>query len=108
MMWEYSTALPYLSAKGILSSHDVRTIVDLRKPFQRNPFSVFCERHRLRSVLSFNLGIAMRAQGVSGRPDARSGAGAPKPERRTGSRAAGFGLDSASSDLPSRKKRYGR
>lgn len=60
MMWEYRTALPYLPTNGILSSHDVRTMVDLSKPFQPNPFPVFCEENRLRSVLSFNVGIAMR------------------------------------------------
>ena len=60
MMWEYGTALPHLHPHGVLSSHDVRTMVDLSKPFQRNPFSVFCEQNRLRSVESFNVGIATR------------------------------------------------
>jgi predicted O-methyltransferase YrrM len=60
MMWEYGTALPHLPENGVLSSHDVRTIVDLSKPFQRNPFSVFCEQNRLRSAVSSNVGIAMR------------------------------------------------
>jgi hypothetical protein len=44
-----------------LSSHDVRTIVSMSRPFQPNPFTVFCERHRLRSVVAGNVGIAMRA-----------------------------------------------
>ena len=60
MMWEYDTAFPHLHADGALSSHDVRTIVDLRRPFQPNPFAVFCDRHRLRSVVSGNVGIALR------------------------------------------------
>lgn len=60
MMWEYTTAFPHLHAGGVLSSHDVRTIVDMRRPFQANPFAVFCDRHRLRSVVSRNVGIAMR------------------------------------------------
>jgi predicted O-methyltransferase YrrM len=60
MMWEYNTAFPHLHAGGVLSSHDVRTIVDIRKPFQPNPFAVFCDQHRLRSVVSRNLGIAVR------------------------------------------------
>ena len=60
MMWEYDTAFPHLHADGVLSSHDVRTIVDLRRPFQLNPFAVFCDQHRLRSVVSGNVGIAMR------------------------------------------------
>jgi predicted O-methyltransferase YrrM len=60
MMWEYETAFPHLGANGVLSSHDVRTIVSLGNPFQRNPFSAFCERHNLRSVESRNMGIATR------------------------------------------------
>ena len=59
MMWEYETAFPYLRPNGVLSSHDVRTIVNLKKPFQRNPFEIFCERNDLRSVISHNVGIAI-------------------------------------------------
>jgi predicted O-methyltransferase YrrM len=61
MMWEYDTALPHLSHGGVLSSHDVRTIVSMVRPFQSSPFSVFCARHRLRSVVAGNVGIALRA-----------------------------------------------
>lgn len=60
MMWEYDTAFPHLHAGGVLSSHDVRTIVNIRRPLQPNPFTVFCDQHRLRSVVSRNVGIAMR------------------------------------------------
>jgi len=60
MLWELDTAFAHLRPNGVLSSHDVRTIVDLRKPFQPNPFAVFCDRHQLRSVVSRNLGLAMR------------------------------------------------
>lgn len=60
MMWEYETAFPYLASDGVLSSHDVRTITSLTSPFQRNPFSVFCKRHGLRSVEVRNVGIATR------------------------------------------------
>ncbi len=59
MMWEYQTALPYLRPNGILSSHDVRTIVSLRNPLQRNPFETFCEQNHLYSVMSHNVGIAI-------------------------------------------------
>jgi predicted O-methyltransferase YrrM len=59
MTWEYATALPYLGRNGVLSSHDVRTIVSLRKPFQRNPFVTFCEHNDLYSVVSYNVGIAI-------------------------------------------------
>lgn len=60
MTWEYETAFPYLAPNGVLSSHDVRTIMSLSNPFQRNPFSAFCERHNLRSVEARNVGIAIR------------------------------------------------
>jgi predicted O-methyltransferase YrrM len=68
MMWEYGTAFPHVKGDGVLSSHDVRTIVDLGRPFRANPFSVFCERNRLRSVTSRNVGIAMRQPGFVRRP----------------------------------------
>jgi predicted O-methyltransferase YrrM len=61
MMWEYGTALPHLTAAGVLSSHDVRTIVSIVRPFQPNPFAAFCDRHRLRSIVAGNLGIALRS-----------------------------------------------
>jgi predicted O-methyltransferase YrrM len=61
MTWEYETALPYLHAGGVLSSHDVRTIVNMGRPFQPNPFAVFCDGHNLRSIVAGNVGIAMRA-----------------------------------------------
>jgi predicted O-methyltransferase YrrM len=63
MMWEYETAFPYLGPDGVLSSHDVRAIMSLSNPFQRNPFSAFCERHNLRSVEARNVGIATRWRG---------------------------------------------
>ncbi len=61
MMWEYETAFPYLAPNGVLSSHDVRTLTSLTDLFKRNPFSVFCERHNLRSVEVRNVGIATRS-----------------------------------------------
>lgn len=61
MTWEYETAFPHLAPKGVLSSHDVRTLMSLTNPFQRNPFSAFCKRHNLRSVEARNVGIAMRS-----------------------------------------------
>ena len=59
MMWEYETAFPYLSPRGVLSSHDVNAILSLRRPFQPNPFSVFCEQHHLRAETSLNFGLAI-------------------------------------------------
>jgi len=114
MMWEYDTAFPYLPADGILSSHDVRTIVNLWKPFQRNPFSVFCEQHRLRSVVSSNVGIAMRARGVADRPDSdpRPTVDFAKRERHAGPLSAEIDAEVdigvASSELRARKAGSGR
>jgi hypothetical protein len=65
MMWEYDTAFAHLNADGVLSSHDVRTIVDVVRPFQPNPFSVFCDQHSLRWVASGNVGIAMRTPRIA-------------------------------------------
>lgn len=59
MMWEYETALPYIQPGGALSSHDVRTIVDLGNPFGANPFEVFCRERQLRSVMAQNFGAAV-------------------------------------------------
>jgi predicted O-methyltransferase YrrM len=61
MTWEYETAFPHLAPNGAISSHDVRTLMSLTNPFQRNPFSAFCRRHNLRSVEARNVGIAMRS-----------------------------------------------
>lgn len=59
MMWEYETAFPHLSTEGVLSSHDVITVLSLFKPFQRDPFSLFCERHGLHWQTAYNFGVAM-------------------------------------------------
>jgi predicted O-methyltransferase YrrM len=61
MMWEYDTAFAHLDPDGVLSSDDVRTTVDIVRPFQRNPFAVFCDERRLDSVVSRNVGIATRS-----------------------------------------------
>ena len=41
MMWEYETAFPYLGPTGVLSSHDVRAVLSLQRPFNaiRSPSS---------------------------------------------------------------------
>jgi predicted O-methyltransferase YrrM len=55
MLWEYSTAFKHFSPGGVLSSHDVLTLL----PFERNAFHVFCKQHRLRYQVFRNLGIAL-------------------------------------------------
>jgi predicted O-methyltransferase YrrM len=59
MMWEYKTAFPHLHPEGVLSSHDVINVLSLFKPFQRDPFSLFCERHGLRWQTAYNFGLAV-------------------------------------------------
>jgi predicted O-methyltransferase YrrM len=59
MTWEYETALPHVSPRGALSSHDVRSVLGLGGVFQRNPFATFCERRSLHFVESYNTGIAI-------------------------------------------------
>lgn len=59
MMWEYESAYPHLLPGGVLSSHDVRTIVDLSNPFCANPFETFCEQHELRLEMVHNFGVAV-------------------------------------------------
>jgi predicted O-methyltransferase YrrM len=65
MTWEYEAALPHLSRRGVLSSHDVRTVLGLEGVFQRNAFGAFCKRHNLRFVESYNIGVAVGGRGGS-------------------------------------------
>jgi len=63
MTWEYETALGGLSPGGVISSHDVNAVLSLRHPYRRNPFSVFCERHRLSAATAMNFGVAVDIDG---------------------------------------------
>jgi len=55
MSWEYSMVLKYISSRGVLSSHDVLTLL----PFERNAFRVFCKQHHLKYQVFRNIGIAL-------------------------------------------------
>jgi predicted O-methyltransferase YrrM len=83
MTWEYETALPHVSPRGALSSHDVRTVLSLAELFRPDPFATFCERRRLSFVESYNTGIAIqgprRRLPVSLRASARRYAAAGRP-----------------------------
>jgi hypothetical protein len=59
MTWEYGTALPYLSANGVLSSDDVQTSESLAGIFRPNAFTAFCRRRRIPFATFHNLGIAI-------------------------------------------------
>jgi predicted O-methyltransferase YrrM len=60
MMWEYQTAIRHLDQAGALSSHDVINVLSLRQPWQRSPFTIFCEHHGLRFEIVYNFGVAVR------------------------------------------------
>ena len=65
MMWEFQTALPHLTERGVLSSHDVRIAHSLRELFRRNAYSTFCDRHDLRWWTFQNSGFALRDVGYA-------------------------------------------
>jgi predicted O-methyltransferase YrrM len=68
MMWEYETAFPRLAPQGILTSHDVNVVLSLARPFRRNPFAVFCERHNLRMQIALNFGLAVSSSAHYAKP----------------------------------------
>ncbi len=57
MLWEFQTAHPYLSADGLLTSHDV--IVPRYWP---GPFSYFCKKKAMRYEIFRNLGVARHSR----------------------------------------------
>jgi predicted O-methyltransferase YrrM len=59
MVWEYGTALPHLSSRGILSSDDVQSAPDLPGIFRRNPYPAFCSTHNLPFLTFHNLGVSV-------------------------------------------------
>jgi hypothetical protein len=63
MTWEYETATPHLSPRGILSSHDVIIAHSLRGIFQENAFPAFCRRNGLNWSTVRNLGLACSPRG---------------------------------------------
>jgi hypothetical protein len=60
MSWEYQTAFPHLTPRGILASHDVRTVYRLSDIGRQNAFPAFCDRHGLSGWVFQNSGFAMR------------------------------------------------
>ena len=60
MTWEYKTARDYICSGGALSSDDVGVILDLSKPFERNPFADFCERQQWAWQSMRNFGVAIK------------------------------------------------
>jgi predicted O-methyltransferase YrrM len=65
MTWEYQAALPHLTARGILSSHDVRVAHSVREIFRRNAFPAFCDDQGLRWWTFQNSGFALRDAGCT-------------------------------------------
>jgi cephalosporin hydroxylase len=75
MTWEYQTILPYLSQRGILSSHDVLVAHSVREIFRQNAFGAFCNRNRLQWTTFQNSGFARppAAQAMDGRAETAQG-----------------------------------
>lgn len=59
MTWEYTTALPHLSPRGVLSTDDVLRPHSARELFRRNAFLLFCEQHSLQGATFRNIGMAL-------------------------------------------------
>jgi methyltransferase family protein len=59
MMWEYETALPYISERGAISSDDVNIVLKLTQPFHRGPFGDFCEKRGFLWKTARNFGVAV-------------------------------------------------
>ncbi len=64
MTWEYQAALPHLTMRGILSSHDVKVAHSVREIFGRNAFPAFCDDHGLPWWTFRNSGFAFRTLGM--------------------------------------------
>lgn len=67
MTWEYHTALPHLTPRGLLASHDVRIAHSVREIFRRNAFPTFCDHHGLSWGTFQNSGFAFPNES-GGRP----------------------------------------
>jgi len=59
MLWEYGTALPFLSERGVLASDDVENAPSLRRLFRQNAFPAFCHVRGILYTTFHNLGVAM-------------------------------------------------
>jgi predicted O-methyltransferase YrrM len=58
MLWEYGTALPYLTERGLLASDDVENAPSLRRLFRQNAFPAFCHTRGILYTTFHNLGVA--------------------------------------------------
>jgi predicted O-methyltransferase YrrM len=59
MLFEYGTALPYLTERGVLASDDVENAPSLRRLFRQNAFPAFCHVRGILYTTFHNLGVAM-------------------------------------------------
>ena len=58
MFWEFGTALPYLSPRGLLASDDVLNPTSVAGIFRPGPFHAFCDDRRIPFATFQNLGVA--------------------------------------------------
>jgi predicted O-methyltransferase YrrM len=73
MIWEFETAVPYLSGSGVLSSDDVQNPPSLLGIFGPNPFPAFCQERQIPFSRFHNLGVAF--------PGSRGVAAQSRPQR---------------------------
>jgi predicted O-methyltransferase YrrM len=59
MLWEYETALPHLTDRGLLASDDVENAPSLRRLFRQNAFPAFCHARGILYTTFHNLGVAV-------------------------------------------------
>ena len=64
MMWEFTTAFPHLSPRGVLSSDDVQNPHSLLGIFRENAFAAFCKRYKAPGATFFNLGLVLPQRAV--------------------------------------------
>jgi predicted O-methyltransferase YrrM len=62
MTWEFRSALPYISAAGLLASDDVANPPSLTGIFRDGPFFAFCKDHYIPHTSFHNLGIALPSE----------------------------------------------
>jgi hypothetical protein len=66
MLWEYGTALPFLSERGVLASDDVENAPSLRRLFRQNAFPAFCHVRGILYTTFHNLGVPHPSSHVDG------------------------------------------
>lgn len=87
MMWEFRTAYPHLSSRGVLTSDDVYNPHSLARLFGENAFAAFCSGQRSIAPTFANLGVTFPTSHVAApNPRASLRAGQARVPARPGDR----------------------